>query len=384
MNENVSCVKSPDLPRERAAAASIVLNMSDMSELVLAADVGGTKTWLGLFRRNGARPTALETRRVQTLGQSGLGQIITDFLDQTGATDRIAAACVGVAGPVRDNASQLTNVPWLVDGAVLAAQLGLPTVRVLNDLEATAYAVPWLDGDELAVIHPGRPMAGGTAAVIAPGTGLGEAWLYSVDHRHHARPSEAGHADFAARTKRELELVASLTQAMGRVSVEDVVSGPGLVRLHRFAHGAAPCESGSLPDDPALQPAAVTAAGLNGGCDACREALDLFVSALGAEAGNLALRVLPTGGLYVGGGIAPHIVPAIQGSRFLDALSSKGRMRALVEQIPVFIILEPQAALIGAATQAVQMHLANHASNARPLRGRLSVAGGASTGTLNP
>lgn len=355
MNENVSCVKSLDRPRERAATASIGVIMS---ELVLAADVGGTKTWLGLFSRDGARPTALETRRVQTLGQSGLTHIITDFLDQTGAAGRIAAACVGVAGPVRDNVSQLTNVPWLVDGAGLAAHLGLTNVRVLNDVEATAYAVPWLREDEVAVMHPGQPVAGGTAAVIAPGTGLGEAWLYTVDHCHYAQPSEAGHADFAARTTRERELVASLTAAMGRVTVEDVVSGPGLVRLHRFAHQTGLCESSPLPDDPALQPAAVTASGLNGRCDACREALDLFVSALGAEAGNLALRVLPTGGLYVGGGIAPHIVPALQGPLFLDALSSKGRMRALVEQIPVSIILEPRAALIGAATLAVQVGLA--------------------------
>ena len=330
-----------------------------MAELVLAADVGGTKTWLGLFSGNGPRPTAVATQRLQTMEHDGLGSMIADFLNQTGARDRVVAACVGVAGPVRDNASQLTHVPWRVDGAALATHLGLPTVRVLNDLEATAYAIPWLGEDDVAVIQAGRPAYGGTAAVIAPGTGLGEACLYRSDQCHHVLPSEAGHADFAARTKREVELVASLAAATGRLAVEDVLSGPGLVTLYRFAHDGRLCRNDPLPGDAALRPAAVTTSALNGGCEACREALDLFVSALGAEAGNLALRVLPTGGLYVGGGIAPHILPALQGPTFLDAFSSKGPMRALMEQIPVFIILEPRAALIGAATRAVGTRLAD-------------------------
>ncbi len=327
-----------------------------MAELVLAGDVGGTKTWLGVFACDGARPTAVETQRFATLQYDGLAPIIASFLEQTGTVDRIVAACVGVAGPVRDNVSRLTNVGWRINGSALAERFGFPTVRVLNDLEAMAYALPWLAAHELAVIQPGRPVTGGTAAVIAPGTGLGEACLTTVGNRRRAMPSEAGHTDFAARTARELELVASVTATEGRIALEDVVSGPGLVTLHRFTHQATRCSGTPLPGDPARQPAAVTASALTGTCDACREALDLFVAALGAEAGNLALRTLPTGGLFVGGGIAPRILPVLRSTGFLDALSSKGTMRTLVEQIPVFVILEPQVALIGAAVQAGAIH----------------------------
>ena len=328
-----------------------------MTQLVLAGDLGGTKTWLGLFTCDAPRPVAVATRRFRTLEHDGIAAIIARFLEQAG-TPQIVSACLGVAGPVRNNASQLTNVPWRIDGVDLAERFGLSTLQVLNDLEAMAYAVPWLAPSELAIIQPGTPVEGGTVAVIAPGTGLGEACLQTVDDRRRAMPSEAGHTDFAARTPRELELVASLTASQGRVALEDVVSGPGLVTLHRFTHLTTPCTQGPLPDDPARQPSAVTASALNGRCGPCQEALDLFVAALGAEAGNLALRTLPTGGLYVGGGIGSRIVPALRSPGFLDALSSKGPMRSLVKQIPVFVILEPKVALIGAAVKAVEIHTA--------------------------
>ena len=323
-----------------------------MSRLILAGDVGATKTWLGLFELDGPRPSPIETRRYTTLEFDALMLIVTRFLDQTGAAGQIAAACFGVAGPVRDNISKLTNVPWVVDGSELASSLGIAFVRVLNDLEAMARAVPRLARHELAVIQTGTPAIGGNAALIAPGTGLGEAGLHAIGDRLIPMPSEGGHTDFAARTPREFELVSMLSARQERVALEDIVSGPGLINLHTFTHRSVRCAGRPLPDDPHLRPAAITVAALDGCCEACVEALDLFVSALGAAAGNLALRTLATAGLYVGGGIAPRILPALKTGRFFESLVDKAPMRPLLEQLPVSVILEPQSALIGAAIEA--------------------------------
>ena len=322
------------------------------SQLILAGDVGGTKTWLGLFEIDGARPSPLETRRHPTLEFDGLTPMVARFLDQTGAAGQIAAACFGVAGPIRANVSRLTNVPWVVDGNEIGSRLGIPSVRLLNDLEAMARAVPLLAAQELAVIQPGAPVAGGNAALIAPGTGLGEAGLHAVGDQLIPVPSEGGHTDFAARTPRELELVAFLSARQARVALEDVVSGPGLINLHRFTHLSTRCAGGSLPDETDRWPAAITATALDGDCAACVEALDLFVSALGAAAGNLALRTFATGGLYLGGGVAPQILPALRSGGFIEALVDKGPMRPLLEQVPVSVILEQQTALVGAAITA--------------------------------
>ena len=209
-----------------------------------------------------------------------------------------------------------------------------------------------LTAQELAVLQPGTPVAGGNAALIAPGTGLGEAGLHAVGDRLIPVPSEGGHSDFAARTPRELELVAMLSAQRDRVALEDVISGPGLVKLHTFTHRSTRCISRSLADEPDRRPVAITAAALDGACGACVEALNLFVSALGAAAGNLALRTLATAGLYLGGGIVPSILPALRTGNFLEALVDKGPMRPLLEQIPVLVILEQQAALVGAAVAA--------------------------------
>ena len=326
-----------------------------MSRLILAGDVGGTKTWLGLFATDRPRPSLVDTRRYSTLEFAALAPMVARFLDQTGAAGQIAAACLGVAGPVQANVSRLTNVPWVVDGAEIGSRLGIASVRLLNDLEAMACAVPLLDAHELAVIQPGTPVGGGNAALIAPGTGLGETGLHAVGDRLIPVPSEGGHTDFAARTPRELELVAMLSASRGRVALEDVVSGPGLVNLHTFTHRSIRCASRSLPDGPNQRPAAITAAALDGGCAACVETLDLFVSALGAAAGNLALRTLATAGLYLGGGIAPQILAALRTGRFLEALVDKGPMRRLLEQVPVSVILEQRTALVGAAIAALDL-----------------------------
>ena len=323
-----------------------------MSRLILAGDVGGTKTWLGLFTCEGPRPAPRETRCYPTREFDALTPMVARFLDKTGAAGQIAAACFGVAGPVLANVSQLTNVPWVVDAVEIGSRLGFVSTRLLNDLEAMAHVIPLLAEHELAVIEAATPAAGGNAALIAPGTGLGETGLHAIGDRLIPVPSEGGHTDFAARTPRELELVAMLSARQGRVALEDVVSGPGLVNLHMFTHRSTQCTKGSLSDQADEGPAAITAAALDGECAACVAALDLFVSALGAAAGNLALRTLATAGLYIGGGIAPRILPALRTGRFIEAFVDKGPMRPLLEQVPVSVILEPRAALIGAAIGA--------------------------------
>ncbi len=322
---------------------------------ILAGDVGGTKTWLGLFDAGAPRPAPLETARYATPEFDGLADLVARFLEDAGARESPAAACFGVAGPVRGGFSQLTNVPWAADAREIRDRFGIVSVHLLNDVEAMGWAVPRLAPRELAVVRAGVPAADGNAALIAPGTGLGEAGLHRVGGRLVPMPSEGGHADFAARTPRELEFAAAFTAERGRVTLEDVVSGPGLVNLHAFTHRTAACRGGGLPDDPRGRPAAVTASALAGTCPACAEALRLFVSALGAAAGNLALRTLATAGVYIGGGIVPNLLPAVRTGGFADAFLDKHPMRGLLEQVPVQVILEDRPALLGAAVAAREL-----------------------------
>ncbi len=320
--------------------------------LILAGDVGGTKTWLGLFSSAEPRPVPCETARYATAEFDGLTAIVTTFLKRTSGPSRIAAACFGVAGPVQDNVSQLTHVPWLVDGAAMAKKLGIDRVELVNDLEAMAHAIPHLEPNELAVVQTGEPVENGNAALIAPGTGLGEACLHIVDGQMLPMPSEAGHTDFSARTPREFDLVSALKATQERVALEDVISGPGLVTLHAFTHKSVPCKRGIFPSAPNVTAAEITETAIKRTCPACVETVQWFVEILGAEAGDLALRTLPRAGLYMGGGIVPHILPFLRSSRFLDAFLGKGQMRTLLERLPISVILEPQVALIGAAVNA--------------------------------
>ena len=325
-----------------------------MPRLILAGDVGGTKTWLGLFSLDGPRLIPREIQRYPTLEFDGLTTLVASFLDQTGAAAQVVAACFGVAGPVQNNASTLTHVPWMIDGSDLGARFGLRSVWLLNDLVAMAHAIPALTESELARLQTGVPSTDGSAALIAPGTALGEACLHQVDGLLIPAPSEGGHTDFAARTPRELDLAKTLIVRNGRVALEDVVSGRGLINLFFLTHQSRKCEARLRPEEPlnVELPAKISAAALAGACGACVEALDLFVSALGAAAGNLALRSLATAGVYLGGGIAPHILPLLQSGPFLDAFRDKGAMRPLLERMPVSVILRPDAALLGAAVYA--------------------------------
>ena len=324
---------------------------------LLAGDVGGTTTRLGLFERTSSRPRPVAVREFTTLDFPDLPSMIAAFLHAQPRADlSMSAACFGVAGPVMGDVATLTNVPWSVNAEDVARAFSLSTVRLLNDLEAMAYAVPTLHESEVHVLQPGRPGAGergGHIAVIAAGTGLGEAFLHRVNGRYIAVASEAGHADFAARTDREVVLLRHLVARFGRAQVEDVVSGRGLVDIHRVIHAGQSgqsegCEAAIDLDAPGA-PADISAAALGRRCPFCVDTLALFVDAYGAEAGNLALRTVATGGVFIGGGIAPKILPALTSGAFLRAFRAKAPFESMLDAVPVKVILDAGAGLLGAA-----------------------------------
>ena len=338
--------------------------------MLLAADVGGTKTLLGLFEEASERPTAIESGEFVTLDYDSLVPMIREFLKAEGVEPKaIAAASFGVAGAVSNNVARLTNVPWLVDGHQIAEAASLPPVHILNDLQAMAYSVPVLSPKELEFLQHGVAQSGGNAAVIAAGTGLGEALLLNVDGRFVPGATEGGHADWGARTPREIEMLSAITRIYGRCSVEHVVCGPGLVNVYQFTHDAwgsrtylSPaafvparlCEGVGRVEDPADLPGAIAKSATEGRCAKCREALDMFVEAYGAEAGNLALRTVSTGGVYIGGGIAPKILPALTTGAFIRAFRSKPPLEAMLSAMPVNVILNADAGLLGAAVFAAE------------------------------
>ena len=336
--------------------------------VLLAADVGGTKTLLGLFSPAPERPRRIEVGEFITLDYDSLVPMIREFLKGNGVEARaIRATTFGVAGAVTKQVARLTNVPWLVDAAEIAQAASLRHVHILNDLEAMAYSVAVLEPQELKVLQQGVVQPGGNAAVIAAGTGLGESLLLDVDGHFKPGESEGGHADWGARTPREIELLTAVTRVYGRCSVEHIISGPGLVNIYQFTHDAfgsrtflspaayvpaRTCDGIGTIDDPADLPAAISKSAMARRCPKCVESLDLFVTAYGAEAGNLALRTMATAGVYVGGGIAPKILPVIESGLFLDAFRAKEPLAAFVATIPVAVILNSEAGLLGAAVHA--------------------------------
>ena len=322
--------------------------------MLLAGDVGGTKTLLGLFERGDTRPRPVETRTYSTNAFGSFTEILDAFSRDVHKPFSVDAAAVGVAGPVVGDAASLTHVVWDISAEEIRARFGIARVRLLNDLEAMANSVTVLMPDELAVLQEGEAVPNGNAAVIAAGTGLGEACLHRIDGAFWPLSSEGGHADFAARTDREIELLILMRREHGRGAVEDVLSGQGVLNLHRVTHDGRDCDS-IRGLDLVEAPAAITQAGMEGRCPGCVEALAMFVSAYGAEAGNLALRGVATAGVFVGGGIAPKILPALQDGRFIEAFRAKGPMTELVSRIPVKVILNAEAGLLGAAVYAQQL-----------------------------
>lgn len=337
--------------------------------MILAGDVGGTKTLVGLFEPDpaGARPRAVRQHEYATLEFASFEDIVADFLAREvdagrAAGPEIDALCVGVAGPVQGLVARLTNVPWVVDLSRVAPLVGRARLKLLNDLEAMAHAVAHLEPDELAVLQEGIAQPRGNGALIAAGTGLGQSLLHNVNGRFVPSPSEGGHADFAPRNRLELELAGRFMSEGVRVEVETFLSGPGLVNIYRFTHDLEDVGCAGVPDGTSLEgaPAAITDAAFDGSCDQCVDALDLFVEIYGSEAGNLALRAMATAGIYLGGGIAPKILPALEGGRFLEAFRDKPPMSDLLATVPVQVILNDEAGLVGAAVHGQTLARPSH------------------------
>lgn len=306
-----------------------------VSAMDIAGDIGGTHTRIALFRPGDPEPAALEI--YASRDHDGLESMLRAFLAAHPA--EVTRAAFGVAGPVHAGRAQTTNLPWPVDAAGVAAALGLDRVGLVNDLVANAYGIAELGADDLAVLNAGDPRAGGNAAVISAGTGLGEAGLYWDGRRHHVLASEGGHTDFAPMNDAEAALRVHLAAKHGHVSYERVCSGMGLVAIHEFLGGSG------------LDGMAITS-GARSGDAVCARALDMMVAIYGAEAGNLALKLLATGGVYVGGGIAPQLLPRLRDGAFMRAFTSKGRFADLLRQVPVQVILNDRTALLGAARLA--------------------------------
>ena len=318
--------------------------------MILAGDIGATHARLAFFEAVNGRLKLASEAVFLSRQYPGLEEIVAKFLRDE--SEPVDAACFGVAGPVRRGRAEPSNLPWIVESSRLAQKLNLPSTFLINDLEANAWGITGLEPADFVALNPGADGAFGNQAVIAAGTGLGEAGIFWDGRRHRAFACEGGHADFAPHNDLEIELLEYLMMKFGRVSCERVLSGPGLLNIYHFLRDKNPSEEPKwLTEEMAVSdPAAVVSkAALAGKCPVCQQALDLFVSIYGTEAGNLALKMLATGGVYVAGGIAPKILPKLQTKEFMKAFVDKGRMRPLMERIPVQVIVNEKAGLLGAA-----------------------------------
>ena len=346
--------------------------------MILAGDIGGTKTNLALYDWTTERTEPLRLESFHSRDYNSLQEILAEFLSAptppTGTLEPesagseedhkdgqsqkplvLAAACFGIAGPVIDNHSHTTNLPWIVDGLTIAKEFSIPRVQLLNDLEATAYGILWLRPDELEILNPGKPPKKRQAlALIAAGTGLGEAILFWDGKSYRPMPSEGGHADFAPNNDQEIELLRYLRSQYLHVSYERVLSGPGLHAIYEFLRDTKKNEPTWLAEKiKAGNPAAeIAEAGLAGQAEIAKQALDLFASIYGAEAGNLALKALSLDGLYIGGGIAPKLIKKLQDGTFMNAFTNKGRYKRLMTSMPVKVVMNQHTALLGAASVA--------------------------------
>ena len=321
--------------------------------MILAGDIGGTNTRLAFFEGTPDHLTAVAMDVFPSREHKGLAEIVKAFFDRHHRTAR--TACFGIAGAVVGERVEATNLPWVVDARNLASELGIDRVALINDLLANAHGIALLDESDFVVLTPGSPSPAGNRALISAGTGLGEAGLLAHAGGYEPFPSEGGHADFAPRNELEMELLRYLMSHFEHVSYERVLSGPGLHNVYQFLRDTG---RGEEPDWLAEQmahgdPSAVIAtSALEGTSDICVHALDIFVSVYGAEAGNLALKVVATGGMFVGGGIAPKIIRKLSSSTFTKAFQAKGRMSHLLQDIPVRVITNDKTALLGAGRVA--------------------------------
>lgn len=325
--------------------------------MLLAGDVGGTKTALGVYTPERGPRSPIMRDSFPSDDFPSLEAVVHEFLSRYDV--QVESACFDVAGPVVGGRAKVTNLPWSIEAGELREALGLRAVCLLNDLQALAYAIPQLGPADLSTINEGKPVHGGAIAVVAPGTGLGEAYLTWDGTRYLAHPSEGGHADFAPATEVEDGLLRYLRGRFGHVSCERVVSGLGISNIYDYLR-----HTGHIPETPEVarkleeaedRTPIIVEAAKNGTSPLCDAALDLFVRALGAESSNMALKVLSTGGLYLGGGIPPRILDVLKGGAFMEAFLDKGRMREVLEPMPVHVIMERGAALIGAAIYGLDM-----------------------------
>jgi glucokinase len=317
--------------------------------LLLAGDIGGTKTHLALYRVDALNIELLRESSYPSAGYPGLQALAREFLGA--APPPILAASFGIAGPVEDGEVKATNLPWHISSAAIASELQIPYVHLANDLEATALGAITRPPGELSTLQVGLQRAT-HRAVIAAGTGLGQAFLFWDGTRYQTAATEGGHADFAPRNEREVELLRYLLRQFSRVSYERLLSGRGLANIFGFVRDVlrvpvSPEVSARIErEDPG---AVVGKAGVAGICPACSEAVEIFLTLYGAQAGNLALTVMALGGVYVGGGIIVHLLPRLAPGNFLSGFCSKGRFSPLMAEIPVHVVLNPNAALLGAA-----------------------------------
>lgn len=332
----------------------IIPEKGDLYKMIIAGDIGGTNTRLALIDEREKDLRIIVEKKYPSREWSSLEAVLGEFLS-VHAID-ISGASFGIAGPVKNGRCEATNLPWVVDAKAVAKRLRLKHVGLINDLVANAYGINTLKGKDVVVLNKGARNVKGNRAIISAGTGLGEAGLFWDGKMHHPFGSEGGHADFAPRNHLEMALLDYAMKHFGRVSYERFVSGPGLFQVYSFLR-----DTGKGDEPPWLaeemrhgDPAPViTRCALNGESPLCREALELFVSLYGAEAGNLALKVMATGGVYLGGGIAPKIILKLKEPVFMNAFTAKGRMKPLLQAIPVRVIMKPRTALLGAAVHAV-------------------------------
>ncbi len=330
---------------------------------ILAGDAGGTKTRLALYRvsnliaRDSFKCTAVTD--FESGSEGSLEAIVRAFLEMHDCVGRVRAACIGVPGPIVHGTVRATNLPWQIEEKAFAADLGIAAFKLVNDHVATAAAMPLLGPDDTAVLHPGlEDREKRVFALLAPGTGLGQAYLLLDEHgRHRPFPSEGGHVEFAPRDELEFDLLKYLRGKLGsRVSIERVLSGPGLVNIYTFLRDRSYCEEpDSLREETAAsrQPAAVISGhGISGRYPICVRALDIFAGLLGSRAGDVVLTYLSTGGIYLGGGIPPKILGKLREGKTVEGYLRKGRLSPLVESTPLRVILDERAALLGAASIA--------------------------------
>jgi glucokinase len=320
--------------------------------MILAGDVGGTKVHLALYDFTDGNLKHARDQQFPAKEYSGLEEIVKEFI----VTEKVTAACFGVPGPVREGRLRLTNLPWTLDSRELATHLKIDYVFLINDLQANGYGIAELTADQIYTLSDGDAQQVGNRALISAGTGLGEAFLIWDGRDYVPYPSEGGHSDFAPRNEDEIDMLRFLMQKYnGRISFERVVSGQGITNCYEFLREVRGVEEPAwlaeriAAEDPN---AVITELALAAKSEICEKALDLFVSAYGAEAGNLALKVLSVGGLYVGGGIAPRILEKLKDGTFMKAFIDKGRLSQLLVHMPVRVILESRTALIGAAAYA--------------------------------